>query len=127
MRVGFTYLRKYPVAAGLRSLFSYTKEMMRKFLRIWLPVMGQSVGWALGYSMYSVIYGHISTGALAAYNIACSIERISLTIFMGLASACAIMVGNRIGANEEYKARDYSKNFFFLSVVFSGVFVEFLI
>ncbi len=125
--VGFTYLRKYPVAAGLRSLFSYTKEMIRKFLRIWFPVMGQSVGWALGYSMYSVIYGHISTGALAAYNIACSIERISLTIFMGLASACAIMVGNRIGANEEYKARDYSKNFLFISVALSSVIAVILI
>lgn len=125
--VGFTYLRKYPAAASLRNIFKFTKEMVKKFLKIWLPIMGQSVGWALGYSMYSVIYGHISTGALAAYNIACSIERISLTVFMGLASACAIMVGNRIGANEEYKARDYSKNFLSLSVALSSVIAIILI
>ncbi len=125
--VGFTYLRKYPAAAALRNLFKFTKEMMKNFLKIWLPIMGQSVGWALGYSMYSVIYGHISTGALAAYNIACSIERISLTIFMGLGSACAIMVGNRIGANEEYKARDYSKNFLSLSIALSSVIAIILI
>jgi len=117
--LGFTYLKKYPIAAGLRSLFNYSKEMIRKYIKIWLPVMGQSVGWALGYTMYSVIYGHISTGAFAAYNIACSIERISLLFFTGLGAACAIMVGNRIGASEEYKARDYSKNFLFLSVSFS--------
>ena len=48
-------------------------------------------------------------------------------IFMGLASACAIMVGNRIGANEEYKARDYSKNFLFISVVLSSVIAVILI
>ncbi|MDD5621956.1 MAG: MATE family efflux transporter [Actinomycetota bacterium] len=117
--LGFTYLKKYPIAASLKNIFNYSKEMLRKYIRIWAPVMGQSVGWALGYSMYSVIYGHISTAALAAYNIACSIERISLLLFMGLASACAIMVGNRIGAGEEYKARDYSRNFLFISVGFS--------
>ncbi len=125
--IGFTYLRKYPVAAGLKSLFNYSKEMIKRYIRIWLPVMGQSVGWALGYTMYSVIYGHISTGAFAAYNIACSIERISLLLFTGLGVACSIMVGNRIGASEEYKARDYSKNFLFLSVSFSIVIAIILI
>ncbi|HEY4695568.1 MAG TPA: MATE family efflux transporter, partial [Candidatus Hydromicrobium sp.] len=59
--------------------------------------------------------------------IACSIERISLMLFMGLASACAIMVGNRIGASEEHKARDYSKNFLFLSASFSIVIAVVLI
>ena len=125
--LGFTYLKKYPIAAGLKNIFNYSKEMVRNYIKIWMPVMGQSVGWALGYSMYSVIYGHISTGAFAAYSIACSIERISLMLFMGLASACAIMVGNRIGASEEHKARDYSKNFLFLSASFSIVIAVVLI
>jgi len=125
--LGFTYLKKYPIAARLKDIFNYSKKMVRSYTKIWLPVMGQSVGWALGYSMYSVIYGHISTGALAAYNIACSIERLSLMLFTGLAGACAIMVGNRIGAGEEHKARDYSKNFLFLSAVFSSVLAVILI
>jgi len=125
--LSFTYIMKYPIAASLKNIFSYTKDMVKKFLRIWLPVMGQSVGWALGYSMYSVIYGHISTGAFAAYNIACSIERISLMLFSGLGVACSIMVGNRIGAGEEHKARDYSKNFLLLSVAFSVLIAVILI
>jgi putative MATE family efflux protein len=125
--LGFTYLRKYPIAASLKNIFNYSKEMVRKYIKIWVPVMGQTVGWALGYSMYSVIYGHISTGALAAYNIASSIERISLLLFSGLAGACAIMVGNRIGAGEEYKARDYSKNFLIISVGFSFIIAVILI
>jgi putative MATE family efflux protein len=123
----FTYIRKYPVAAKLKEIFNYSKNMVKEFTKVWLPVMGQTVGWALGYSMYSVVYGHISTGAIAAYNIACSIERISLMLFMGLASACAIMVGNRIGASEEHKARDYSRNFIFLSAGFSIVIAVVLI
>jgi putative MATE family efflux protein len=125
--LSFTYIRKYPIATSLRNIFNYSKSMLKKFTKVWLPVMGQSAGWALGYSMYSVIYGHISTGAIAAYNIACSIERISLMLFSGLGIACAIMVGNRIGAGEEYKARDYSKNFLLLSVAFTTVIAVILI
>jgi putative MATE family efflux protein len=117
----FTYIRKYPIAAGLKDIFNYSKDMVKNYVKIWLPVMGQSMGWALGYTMYSVIYGHISTESIAAYNIACSVERICLMLFTGLGSACAIMVGNRIGAGEEYKARDYSKNFLFLAFAFSIV------
>lgn len=125
--LAFTYIRKYPLATSLKNIFNYSKEMVKNYIKIWLPVMGQMVGWALGYSMYSVIYGHISTGSFAAYNIACSIERISLMLFTGLGSACAIMVGNRVGAGEEHKARDYSKNFLFLSAGFSTIIAVILI
>lgn len=125
--LSFTYIRKYSLATSLRNIFNYSKEMVKKYTKIWLPVMGQGVGWALGYSMYSVIYGHISTGAFAAYNIACSVERLSLMLFSGLGAACAIMVGNRIGAGEEHKARDYSKNFLFIAAVFSVLIAAVLI
>lgn len=125
--ISFTYIKKYSLAAGLKNIFNYSKEMVKKYMKIWLPVMGQSVGWALGYNMYSIIYGHISTGAFAAYNIACSVERLSILLFSGLGSACAIMVGNRIGAGEEHKARDYSKNFLSIAVVFSIVIAVILI
>jgi len=117
--LSFTYIRKYSLAASLKNIFNFSKDMVKKYIKIWLPVTGQSAGWALGYNMYSIIYGHISTGAFAAYNIACSVERLSLMLFSGLGSACAIMVGNRIGAGEEHKARDYSKNFLSIAVVFS--------
>jgi putative MATE family efflux protein len=125
--ISFTYIKKYSLAASLKNIFNYSKEMVKKYTKIWFPVMGQTVGWALGYNMYSIIYGHISTGALAAYNIACSVERLSLLLFSGLGSACAIMVGNRIGAGEEHKARDYSKNFLSIAVVFSIVIAAILI
>lgn len=125
--LSFTYIRKYSLATSMKNIFNYSREMVKKYVKIWLPVMGQSGGWALGYSMYSVIYGHISTGALAAYNIACSVERLSLMLFSGLGAACAIMVGNRIGAGEEHKARDYSRNFLSIAVVFSVLIAAVLI
>jgi putative MATE family efflux protein len=125
--LGFSYLRRHPTAASLKNIFNYSKTLVKNFLKRWLPVLGQTMGWGLGYNMYSIIYGNMSTESLAAYNIACSIERVCLTLFMGLGTACAIMVGNRIGAGEEHKARDYAKNFLFLafsiSLIMAGLLV----
>jgi putative MATE family efflux protein len=123
----FSYIRRHPTAAGFKELFSFSRDLLKRFINRWLPVMGQGMGWALGYNMYSIIYGHMGKEPLAAYNIACSVERVCLTLFLGLGAACSIMVGNRIGAGEEHKARDYAKNFLMLSVGISLVFGTLLI
>ncbi|MBN1799760.1 MAG: MATE family efflux transporter [Spirochaetales bacterium] len=119
--ITFSYVRKHPTAAGFKDMFNYTKKMVKEFMKRWLPVLGQGMGWALGYNMYSIIYGNMGTKSLAAYNIACSVERVCLTLFLGLGGACAIMVGNRIGAGEEEKAKNYSKNFLKLAFIISVV------
>jgi putative MATE family efflux protein len=125
--ITWSYLRKHPTAAALKDMFNYTKNMVKDFVKRWLPVMGQGMGWALGYNMYSIIYGNMGTQSLAAYNIACSVERVCLTMFLGLGGACAIMVGNKIGAGEEEKAKNYSKNFLKLAFIISVIIAILLI
>lgn len=116
-----TYSFKLPGAARIKDLIHFTREQFRSYLKRSLPVVLQSVGWAAGYSMYSMIYGHISTESLAAFNIAGSIERICLIFFTGVGSACSIMVGNRIGAGEDERARGYAGNFLTIGVMISIV------
>jgi Na+-driven multidrug efflux pump len=65
--------------------------------------------WSLGISIYSMIYARISTEAITAINITSTIESLAFVVFIGLANATAIMVGNRIGAGEEEKARLYAR------------------
>ncbi len=111
----FTYWKKLPAAAGLADLFKFTSQQMKKYIAKALPVVLQSAGWSLGFSMFTMIFGHINTESLASYTIAGTIQRISLIFFTGLASACSIMVGNRIGADEPEKARGYAGNFLMIS------------
>ena len=54
--------------------------------------------WSLGITTYNVVYARIGTEALAAVNIAASIDNMAFVIFMGIGNACAILVGNQIGA-----------------------------
>ncbi|MDA3899134.1 MAG: MATE family efflux transporter [Spirochaetes bacterium] len=119
--VSLTYLRQLPAAADLTDLFRFTSVQVKRYLGKAMPVVLQSVGWAGGYSVYTMIYGHISTESLAAFSIAGSVERICLIFFTGVGSACSIMVGNRIGAGEEERARDYAANFLFIGILISIV------
>ncbi len=112
-----TYSKKLPAAARFRDLVQFSGKQVVMYLGKAIPVVLQSVGWAAGFSMYTMIYGHISTESLASYNVAGSIERICLIFFTGLGSACSIMVGNRIGAGEDDKARGFARNFLLLGVL----------
>ncbi len=118
-----TYSRRLPAAIRPSDLFSFSRDTLKKYLKRVLPVVLQTVGWSAGFSMFSVIYGHLDTMFLSSFKVAGSIERLCLIFFTGLGSACSIMVGNRIGAGEEEHARGYARNFltinFMISIVVS--------
>lgn len=64
-----------------------------------------------------MVYGRIGTDAIAAVNIAASIEGLAFVIFIGISDACGIMVGNRIGANEEQLAYTYARRTIKISTI----------
>lgn len=111
------YLTKSPLAASLRQLLAFDLGFVPKFLKTSLPVVMTEVAWSLGITTYSIIYARISTEAIAAINIVVTIERMAFIIFLAMASASAIMIGNRIGADEIDKAYDYGKRFMVLGAL----------
>lgn len=114
-----SYIKKYPTIAPFKIIFDFTKTDVIEYSRKTIPIIGQCMGWTLGSNMYSVIYSNMSIEAFASYNIAISVQNICLTIFTSLGIACSIMVGNKIGANENDRARNYSVNFIAISVLLS--------
>ncbi len=119
--VSITYIRKLPAAVMFADLFRFTRDQAKVYIKKALPVVLRSVGWSAGFSMFSIIYGNISTESLAAFSVSGSIERICMIFFTGIGASCSIMVGNRIGAGEEATARGYAKNFLLLNIGISVV------
>ena len=102
------YRRNGPAAARLRELFHYDRKFVQIVMQRVLPVAMNELLWALGIAAYNVVYARIGTEAIAAMNIAGSIDNLAFVIFIGLGNACAILVGNRIGAGEEQLAFRYA-------------------
>lgn len=109
------YIRRLPAAARVRELFSISREFLTTVLKTSLPVLINETLWSLGVTTYNVVYGRIGTDAIAAVNIAASIEGLAFVIFMGLSDATGIMIGNRIGANQEEVAFDYGRQTLIIS------------
>jgi len=112
-----TYRRGSPAAGRLKELFSYDLAFARKVLKPALPVVANEVLWSTGTSAYSVAYARIGTDAIAAMNIAASIDNMAFVLIFGFGHACAIMVGNRIGEGDEPQAFRYALRTLFLGML----------
>lgn len=121
-----TYARKLPAAAHIRNMFSFNLAYLKAFLVIALPVVFNEMLWSLGITTYNAIYARIGTESIAAYNIAATFEGMAFVVFIGLMDACAIMVGNRIGAGKLDVARRYANRSMTIATA-GGVLVGLLI
>ncbi len=115
------YLKQLAPAASFKEMTSQTWAFIARFYRTTIPVILNETLWSLGVTVYAMVYGRIGTGAVAAVNIASTVERIGMVLFFGMANASAVMIGNRIGAGEEEKAYVYAKRFLILGPLFGFV------
>lgn len=98
------YGRGSVLAASLSDLFSFKLQFVLKIFEKAGPVLMNEIFWCLGTIMYMWTVGKINSDAVASYQIAGSIYRFYEVIFVGLASAAGVMVGNSIGAGKENEA-----------------------
>jgi Na+-driven multidrug efflux pump len=80
-------------------------------------VIVTEIVWSLGTTFYNAIYAHISTESIAAYNVAVTLDRLVFVVFFGLAHACAIMIGNQIGAGDTETASIFGKKYLLIGVI----------
>jgi len=103
----------------------YNKNEWIKLLSLVWPMMLSFGIWSLGTFVYQLIYGRIGTQELAVMSLLAPIEGLLISFFFGFASACAILVGQRLGRNEFLPAWHLAKNYaisapivtFFLAIV----------
>ncbi len=99
-----TYRRRLPPAAPLRQLLNFPPGFIRKFLRLTSVVILNETLWSIGSTTLSSIYAHMSTDSIAAMNIARAIQGVGFMVSYGTMTACAILVGNKIGEGDERAA-----------------------
>ncbi len=110
------YTGKTPLAANPLTFFSFDIAFFGRVLKTAFPALANEFFWSLGITTYNAVYAHISTDAIAAININATIEELAFVVFMGLGNACAVMVGNRIGAGKKEEAYETVRRVIILSV-----------
>ena len=110
------YTLKTPLAANPLTFFRFNRQFVSKVLKTVAPAAFNEVFWSVGITVYNAVYARIGTGAIAAVQISATIEEIAFVFFIGLGNACAVMVGNKIGAKEKDIAYEYGRRFLILTV-----------
>src|SRR5215207_1724793 len=110
------YALKTPLAAHPFLFFKFSRPFAMNILRTSMPAAINEVLWSVGFSSYNAVYARIGTDAIAAVNINATIEELMFVLFIGLGNACAVMVGNKIGAGEKEIAFEYGRRYLILGV-----------
>lgn len=120
------YIAKFPVAASIKNLLGFDSKFFITIYKTAIFVVLNEFIWALGTSVYNIAYKYAGTQAQAAIQISSNIQNLFTVVGFGMGNACAISVGNLLGAGKEKKAIEYADKFSILSP-FIGLFMGILL
>ena len=102
-------LKKDSIKIRLGWTIHPDKVLLRDFWKYTAPILGDELMWGLGFTMYSVIMGHMGSDAAAANSIANIVKNLVICFCTGIATASGIMVGSLLGQGELEKAKEYGR------------------
>lgn len=113
--------KKDSVKLRMSYIINGSKALRRDFWKYTAPVLGNEIVWGLGFTMYSVIMGHLGTDAVAANSVANIVKNLVACFCLGLGSGGGITVGNELGAGNLEKAKAYGQRLCKLSIICGAV------
>ena len=112
------YRQVGPLTATVKDLMDWDKSFIKRYIDTISPVIINETFWSLGQIMYSIAYARIGKEATAAVQLTTTIQNIFFVLVRGLANACAVIIGNKIGRGEDDEAvYDYALKFLSISTV----------
>lgn len=113
--------KKDSIKLKMQNIVHNDKILRKDFWKYTAPVLGNEIVWGVGFTMYSVIMGHLGTDAVAANSIANIVKNLVACFCLGLGSGGGIMVGNELGAGRLEKAKEYGGKLCKLSIICGAV------
>ncbi|MDO4273379.1 MAG: MATE family efflux transporter [Eubacteriales bacterium] len=99
--------KKDRVRIRLKLLLSGSKRLKCDFYRYTFPVLANELVWGCGFTMFSVIMGHLGNDAVAANSIANIVKNIIACMCLGIGTGSGILVGNELGKGDLKQAKEY--------------------
>ena len=119
-------IQKNILIAPLREIFSFSWDQVKAFYKKSLPVVFNEGMWGLGTFAYNLIFANMGYEYFASITILRSFENIAFVFFIGLCSACSVMVGKSVGKGKIERGIEDSRRFAILVPV-TAVFIGILI
>lgn len=97
--------RKKSLWIGIADIKSRKLDITSKFWKHVYPVLFNEIVWGGGFTMYSVILGHLGSDAVAVNSIANITKNLLICVCTGFGYGGSIIIGNLLGAGNLSEAR----------------------
>ena len=104
----FAYRTNDVIPSKIKEIFGFNFDFVKVYFKTSSAVIINELIWALGLSAYSIIYAKIGIREVASMQIANTVNNVFTVLCIGIASAAAIIIGNKIGEDNEELAIDYA-------------------
>lgn len=114
----------------VKPIFERNPELMKDFMTMALPAVGNDMVWSLAFTMYSVILGHLGSDVVAANSIVSVVRNLGTVFCYAIGSAAGIIVGQILGEGKIEEGKKAGKTMLNLSIItgiFGGLIVLLLI
>ena len=109
--------KKKIVSLKLKNVLNTGMNLRKRYWKYSAPFFLNQITWSLGFTMMTVIMGHLGSDAVAANAIVTVIKDIVSCFCYALGAGGAIVVGNELGAGRLETAKDYGKRIMKLCIV----------
>ena len=114
--------RKKDVVRMRASYLRQPKKTLRAdFKKYTAPVLANEIVWGCGFTMFSVIMGHLGTDAVAANAIANIVKNLIACVAVGVGTGSGIMVGNELGRGNTALAKEYGDRLCHISIAIGAL------
>ena len=114
-------LRNKFVKIRIRCIFERNPLLFKDFTRFAVPALMNDIVASVGFSMYSVIMGHLGSDIVAANSVAVVARQFGSVFAFGIAHGCAIIIGKTLGENKLEKGKEYARKSLQLAMIFGVI------
>lgn len=107
--IGITYYHKDVAAASFKELTDVSTAFIKRYLVTVSPVIANELIWAIGVTIYDMVYGRMGEAAMAAMGITKTIEQMGFFLVFSLGNAAGVLLGNQMGTGDMTEVFDYAK------------------
>ncbi len=103
--------------APVKEFLTLSRDFVKKFCAVCLPVVLNEGMWAIGTNIYAMVFARQGSENYAGYTIFSSVEQVAFVFFVGVCHACSIMTGKTIGEGKESEAYKLAKKFVIMTPI----------
>ncbi len=113
--------RKDSIRPDWQGIKWFSPAVTKDFVKLALPMLGSSLAWGLGFSMHSLIMGHLGSDATAAASITSVVQEIVTCVCKGISAGAGIIIGKLLGRSLFDKAKIYGRKLCHISFWAGGI------